>query len=117
MFITPAHAQTAGAPGGGDLISLFLPMLLILGVFWFFIIRPQQKKIKEHQEMLKNIRRGDTIVTSGGLIGKVVKVNGDDLTVELADGVRVKVRRSYVAEVMVKGQPVAAASDSGKDKG
>ncbi len=108
MFITPAYAQAAGAPGGGDILSLFLPMLLILGVFWFFIIRPQQKKIREHQELLKNIRRGDTIVTSGGLIGKVVKVNGDDLTVELADGVRVKVRRPYVAEVVVKGQPVAA---------
>ena len=115
MFITPAHAQAAGAPGGADLISLFLPMLLILGVFWFFIIRPQQKKIKEHQEMLKNIRRGDTIVTSGGLVGRVVKVNGDDLTVELAENVRVKMRRNYVAEVMVKGQPVAA-NDSGKDK-
>ena len=116
MFITPAYAQAAGAPGGGDLLSLFLPMLLILGVFWFFIIRPQQKKIREHQEMLKNIRRGDTIVTSGGLVGKVVKVNGDDLSVELADGVRVKVRRNYVAEVAVKGQPVAA-NDGGKDKG
>ena len=60
--------------------------------------------------------RGDTIVTSGGLVGKVVKVNGDDLSVELAEGVRVKVRRNYVAEVMVKGQPVAA-NDGGKDKG
>ncbi len=105
MFITPAYAQAAGAPGGGDL----------LGVFWFFIIRPQQKKIKEHQELLKNIRRGDTIVTSGGLIGKVVKVNGDDLTVELAEDVRVKVRRPYVAEVVVKGQPVAA-NDGDKGK-
>ena len=113
MFITPAYAQAAGAPGGGDLLSLFLPMLLILGVFWFFIIRPQQKKIREHQEMLKNIRRGDTIVTSGGLVGRVVKVNGDDLTVELAEGMRVKVRRPYVAEVVVKGQPVAAG-DAGK---
>ena len=109
MFITPAHAQAAGAPGGGDLLSLFLPLLLIMGVFWFFIIRPQQKKMKEHQEMLKNVRRGDTVVTAGGLVGKVVKVNNDDeLTVELADGVRVKVRRPYIAEVVVKGQPVSA---------
>ncbi len=108
MFITPAYAQAAGGPGGGDLLSLFLPLLLIMGVFWFFIIRPQQKKIREHQEMLKNIRRGDTIVTNGGLVGKVVKVNDEELTVELAEGVRVKVRRPYIAEVVVKGQPVTA---------
>ncbi len=108
MFITPAHAQAAGAPGGGDLLSLFLPLLLIMGVFWFFIIRPQQKKIRQHQEMLKNIRRGDTVVTSGGLVGRVVKVHDDELTVELAEDVRVKVRRPYIAEVVVKGQPVAA---------
>ena len=108
MFITPAHAQAAGAPGGGDLLGLFLPLLLIMGVFWFFIIRPQQKKMKEHQEMLKNVRRGDTVVTAGGLVGKVVKATDDELTVELADGVRVKVRRPYIAEVVVKGQPVSA---------
>jgi len=110
MFITPAHAQAAG-PGGGDLISLFLPLLLIMGVFWFLILRPQQKKIKQHQEMLANLRRGDTIITAGGLIGKVVKINGDDITVELADGVRVKVRRPYIAEVRVKGEPVEAANE------
>ncbi len=110
MFITPAYAQTA-APGGGDIISMFLPLILIMGVFWFFLIRPQQKKMKEHQAMLANIRRGDTIVTTGGLIGKVSKVNGDELTVDLNEDVRVKVKRSYVAEVRVKGQPADSAEE------
>ncbi len=107
MFITPAHAQAAG-PSGGDLISLFVPLLLIMVVFWFFILRPQQKKIKQHQQMLQNLRRGDTVITAGGLVGKVVKINGDDITVELAEEVRVKVRRPYIAEVVVKGEPAQA---------
>jgi preprotein translocase subunit YajC len=104
MFISPAYAQAA-APGGGDIISMFLPLILIMAVFWFLLIRPQQKKMKEHQAMLANIRRGDTVVTSGGLIGKVAKVADDELTVELGEGMRVKVKRSYIAEVRVKGQP------------
>ncbi len=104
MFITPAHAASA-APAGGDLISMFLPLVLIMGVFWFLLIRPQQKKMKEHQAMLANLRRGDSVVTSGGLIGKVTKVADDEVTVELAEGVRVKVKKSYIADVRVKGQP------------
>ncbi len=110
MFTTPAYAQAA-APGGGDLISMFLPLVLIMGVFWFFLIRPQQKKMKEHQAMLANIRRGDTVVTTGGLIGKVTRVNDDELTVELAEGFRVRIKKGYIAEVRVKGQPADAAND------
>ena len=107
MFITPAYAAGAGNPGG-DLISMFLPLVLIMGVFWFLLIRPQQKKMKEHQAMLANLRRGDNVVTSGGLIGKVAKVAGDEVTVELAEGVKVKVKKNYIAEVRVKGQPAPA---------
>ncbi len=105
MFIAPAYAAGAAAPGGGDLISMFLPLILIMGVFWFLLIRPQQKKMKEHQNMLANLRRGDTVVTSGGLIGKVARVSDEDVSVDLSEGVRVKVRKSYIAEVRVKGQP------------
>ena len=107
MFITPAYAAGAGNPGG-DLISMFLPLVLIMGVFWFLLIRPQQKKMKEHQAMLANLRRGDSVVTSGGLIGKVAKVADDEATVELAEGVKVKVKKNYIAEVRVKGQPAPA---------
>lgn len=112
MFMTPAHAQAAGAqPGAGDFLGMLLPLILIMAVFWFFIIRPQQKRMKEHQAMLENIRRGDTIITSGGLIGKVTKVNGDELTVEVAENVKVRIKRSYVAEVRVKGQPADSAGE------
>ncbi len=110
MLVTPAYAQAAAPAGAGDFLGMFLPLLLIMAVFWFFIIRPQQKRMKEHQAMLENLRRGDTVVTSGGLIGKVVKVADDDVTVELAENVRVKVKKSYIAEVRVKGAPADSAA-------
>ena len=77
---------------------------------WFLIIRPQQKRVKDHQEMIKNVRRGDTVVTSGGIIGKVTKVIEEppDIEVEIADGVRVKVARAMISEVRTKGEPVKA---------
>ena len=104
MFISPAFAQAAGAPGGFDLMAL-APLVLIFVVFYFLLIRPQQKRAKEHKEMLTKIRRNDRIVTNGGLIGKVAKVidDRDELEVDLADNVRVKVRRGMVAEVISKG--------------
>jgi len=104
MFISPAFAQAAGAPGGFDLMAL-APLVLIFVVFYFLLIRPQQKRAKEHKEMLTKIRRNDRIVTNGGLIGKVAKVidDRDELEVDLADNVRVKVRRGMVAEVVSKG--------------
>ncbi len=87
-----------------------VPFILILVIMYFLILRPQQRRVREHQEMLKNIRRGDTVVTSGGIIGKVTKVTEDtaDLDVEIAEGVRVKVARAMVAEVRAKGEPVKA---------
>ena len=88
MFITPAYAQAAGAPGAGDFIGMILPLVLIMGVFYFLLIRPQQRKMKAHQEMLKKVGKGDTVITSGGLIGKVVKVVDDnELQVEVGENV------------------------------
>jgi preprotein translocase subunit YajC len=77
---------------------------------WFLIIRPQQRRVKEHQDMVKNVRRGDTVVTTGGILGKVTKVTDDstDIEIEIADGVRVKVARAMVSEVRAKGEPVKA---------
>jgi preprotein translocase subunit YajC len=88
------------------LVSL-LPFVLIFVIMYFLILRPQQKRVKQHQEMVKNVRRGDTVVTSGGLIGKVTKVIDDDqLEIELADGVKVRQVRSMVSDVRAKGEPV-----------
>ncbi|MBT6305451.1 MAG: preprotein translocase subunit YajC [Rhodospirillaceae bacterium] len=105
MFISPAFAQGAGGPGGFDLMTL-APLVLIFVVFYFLLIRPQQKRAKEHKEMLLKIRRNDKIVTNGGLIGKVAKVNDDrdELELEIAENVRVKVRRGMIAEVVSKGE-------------
>ena len=103
MFISPAYAQ--GASGGGDAFGMFLPLILIFVVFYFLLIRPQQKKAKQHREMLGEIRRGDRIVTSGGLIGTVTRVVGDsELAVEIADGVKVRVLRGLVSDVLAKGK-------------
>ncbi len=107
MFITPAFAQAAGAPGTGDFIGMILPLVLIMGVFYFLLIRPQQRKAKEHQEMLKKVAKGDTVVTSGGFVGKVIKVvDENELQVEIGENVKVRVQRSGIADVRAKGEPV-----------
>jgi preprotein translocase subunit YajC len=109
MFITPAYAQIGLLFGGGSdnmLVSL-LPFILIFVIMYFLILRPQQKRQKHHQEMVKNVRRGDTVITSGGLVGKVTKVVDDDVVeVEVADDVRVRQLRSMLADVRAKGEPV-----------
>lgn len=105
MFVTPAYAQAA-APGAADIFSGLLPILLIIPIFYFLIIRPQQKRTKNHQNMLAAITRGDTIVTSGGLVGKVLRVKDDnELEVELSENVKVRVVRSMVADVRTKPAP------------
>ncbi len=104
MFITEAYAQGAPAAGGGSFLIQLLPFIMILLIMYFLIIRPQQKRLKDHREMIASIRRNDTVVTAGGMIGKVYKLVGDDeLLVELAEGVRVRVVRSTVAEVRTRG--------------
>jgi preprotein translocase subunit YajC len=108
MFITPAFAQAPSFLGGGDnmLVSL-LPFILIFVIMYFLILRPQQRKQKQHADMVKNVRRGDTVVTSGGLVGKVTKVIDDDqVEVEVAEDVRVRQMRSMLADVRAKGEPV-----------
>jgi preprotein translocase subunit YajC len=107
MFITPAYAQAAAA--GGDTNSMLmslLPFALIFVIMYFLILRPQQKKVKDHAELVKNIRRGDTVVTSGGLVGKVTKVVDDEqIEFEIADGVRVRQMRTMISGVRTKGEP------------
>jgi preprotein translocase subunit YajC len=112
MFVTSALAQdttTPAAPalGAGDLLIQFAPILLLVVIFWLLIFRPQQKRLKEQRAMLSAIRRGDTVVTSGGVVGKVTKaVDGEDLDVEIAPGVKVKVVRHMVSDVRSKAEPV-----------
>jgi preprotein translocase subunit YajC len=107
MFISTAYAQAAaGAPGGGmeSLMSL-APLVLIFVVFYFLLIRPQQKKLKEHKAMLDALRRGDKVVTGGGIVGTIVKVADDEATVEIAENVRVRVLRSTITTVLAKTEP------------
>ena len=116
MFVTNAYAQAAaGAPAGPDpttaLILNLAPFLLIFLIMWFLVIRPQQKRLKDHQAMIAAIKRGDTIELSGGMIGKVDRVADDELRVEIAPGVLVRVIRGAVSGVRVKGEP-APANDS-----
>ena len=109
MFVTPAYAQAGAAPAGGisDIFIQLMPILLLVVIFWFLIFRPQQKRLKAQQAMLSAIRRGDTVVSTGGIIGKVTKaVDGEDLEIEIASGVKVKLVRSMVADVRSKGEPV-----------
>ncbi len=110
MLISPAYAQAGGTPGF-DLISL-MPLLLIFVVFYFLLIRPQQKKMKAHREMIAALKRGDRVLTGGGIIGTVVKVEeGEDtLLVEIAKDVRVRVARSTITEVLGKPSKGAAAA-------
>jgi preprotein translocase subunit YajC len=108
-LITPAFAQGAPAGGGGDIFLQLVPFVLIFVIMWFLIIRPQQRRVKAHQEMIKNVRRGDTVVTSGGIVAKVTRVTDDpEIEVEIADGVKVKLMRGMISEVRTRGEPVKA---------
>ena len=108
MFITEAFAQTGGAGGSGAFIQ-FLPIILIFVIMYFLILRPQRMKAKQHTEMIANVRRGDTVVTNGGLIGKVTKVEEGELQVEFGGGLKLKVVRSMLAQVRAKGEPASDA--------
>ena len=107
MFVTPAFAQASQLFGGDSMFVQLLPFVLIFVIMYFLILRPQQKRVKQHQEMVKNVRRGDTVVTTGGLVGKITKVVDDDqIEVEIADGVRVRQLRQMISDVRAKGEPV-----------
>jgi preprotein translocase subunit YajC len=119
MFISTAYAQAAGAGGGFDLgqMGQFLPLVLIFVVFYFLLIRPQQKKMKEHKSMLSALRRGDRVVTGGGILGTVTKVQGDeDVVVEIAPDVKVRVVRSTIQSVVSRTEPAADESKSDDKK-
>jgi preprotein translocase subunit YajC len=109
MFITPAYAQAAGDTGTVGLLSSLVPFVLIFVIMWFMLIRPQQKKMKEHRAMVEGLRRGDQVITAGGLIGKVAKVKDDgEIDVEIAEGIKVRVVRSTITGVLSKGEPAPA---------
>jgi preprotein translocase subunit YajC len=119
MFISPAYAQATGPGGMGELFNLLIPMLMVFVIFYFFMIRPQQQRMKQHRAAIDSIRRGDTVVTSGGIVGKVTKVDDNELQVEIAEGVRIKVVRGTISEVRTKGEAPAspkakAAADGDK---
>jgi len=105
MFITPAYAQSIGGAGGG-IFELLFPLILVGGIMWFLVIRPQRQQQKQRAEMLSNVRRNDTVVTGGGLVGKVTKVIDDtEVEVQIAPDVKVRAMRSMLADVRVKGDP------------
>jgi preprotein translocase subunit YajC len=113
MFATPAYAQAAGAAAGGpqDMLIQFLPLIALVVLFYFLMIRPQQRRMKQHQDTIAAIKRGDSVVLSSGVIGKVVRVEDKEVGVEIATGVTVKVRKAMISEVVARGEP-AAANDS-----
>jgi preprotein translocase subunit YajC len=106
MLISPAFAQFGGGQSSDMLMSL-LPFVLIFVIMYFLILRPQQRRVRQHQDLVKNVRRGDTVITSGGLVAKVTKVIDDDkIEIDLGDGVRAIQMRQMVSEVRAKGEPV-----------
>ena len=116
MFISPAFAQTA-ADGAGSTMGMILPLLLMLPVFYFFLIRPQQQRTKQQKQMLDALRRGDRVVTSGGIIGTIAKVISDtEVAVDIADNVRVRVVRSTISQVLAKPEPASKGKDGDKGK-
>jgi preprotein translocase subunit YajC len=122
MFISQALAQTAdlvpaAVPTTQSTLMQFAPLFAIFAVFWFLLIRPQQKKMKELQTALSALRRGDKVVTAGGILGTITKVeDGDMLTVEIADNVKVRVLRSTISSVQSKGEPVVADAVANDEK-
>jgi len=114
MFATPAFAQTVGGAAGAgpqDMLIQFLPLVGLVVLFYFLMIRPQQKRMKLHQQMISNLKRNDTVVLNSGVIGKVVRVEDKEIGVEIAQGVSVKVVKGMISEVRVRGEP-APANDS-----
>ena len=110
MFVTPAFAQATGAaPSGAAAFGSLMPIVLIFVIFYFLLIRPQQKKMKEHRAMVEALRRGDEVVTSGGIVGKVSKVQEDGkVEIEIAEGVKVKVIKHTITHVLNKTEPAAS---------
>ena len=103
MFISNAYAQSAGVAGGGDFLTALIPWVFIIIIFYFLLIRPQQKRVKQHKEMVGSVAKGDKVVTQGGILGKVTKVAEDEVTVEIAKDVKIQVVKSTLSDVVKKG--------------
>lgn len=115
MFISQAWAQGAGGGGGDFLVQLF-PLILIFVVFYFLLIRPQQAKVRAQREMLAGVKRGDRVVTGGGIIGLVTKVISDnEVQVELAEGVRVRLIKQTITDILTRGESVRGPKDSNEE--
>lgn len=115
LLITAIQAAEAPLQPQQSLMDMMFMPLIILVVFYFFLIRPQQKKVKDHRALVSNVRRGDQVVTSGGLIGKVAKVSDDEVLVDLGDNVRVRVVKHTLSDIRSKGEP-AKADEEKKSK-
>jgi preprotein translocase subunit YajC len=116
MFISQAWAQAAGGGSSDFLVQLF-PLVLIFVVFYFLLIRPQQSKMKAQKEMLGGVKRGDRVVTGGGIIGLVTKVIGEnELQVELAEGVRVRIIKGTITDILTRGESVRGAKEGEEDE-
>jgi preprotein translocase subunit YajC len=102
LAVAPAFAQTA-SPSGGDLMTSLLPMIAIFVVFYFLLIRPQQKKAKEHKALLEALQKGDEIITAGGIVGKVARLTDQYVAIEVASGVEMSVQRAAVTQLLPKG--------------
>lgn len=112
MLISTAFAQgQEAAPAPGGFGQMLIPLVLIAVIFYFLLIRPQQKRMKQHREMVNAVRRGDTVVTSGGLIGKVARVSDDEIQVDLGEGTKVRVVKSTIAEVRSKTEPAESSKE------
>lgn len=110
MFATPAYAQAVGAGGEASFFASLVPLILVFVIFYFLLIRPQQKRMKEHKAMVESLRRGDQVLTAGGIFGKVTKVReGDEIEVEIAEGVRVRLARSTISAVTSRTEPAKEA--------
>ena len=107
MFASPAYAQAAGAASGGtsSLLTLAVPWVLIIGIFYLLVWRPQTKAAKAQKARIEAAKKGDTVITGGGLIGKVIKVDGDEVELELGPNVRVRALRSTLTEIRPLGAP------------
>jgi len=110
MFISPAYAQTGSA--SDPFTGLLVPMLVMILIFYFLVIRPQQQRTKSHRELVDKVRRGDTVITSGGFVGKVTKASdtSDEIEVELSEAMRVRVLKSTLLDVRAKGEPIKESS-------
>jgi preprotein translocase subunit YajC len=117
MLISEAWAQAGGGAGGGDFLVQLFPLILIFVVFYFLLIRPQQAKVKAQREMLSGVKRGDRVVTGGGIIGLVTKVISDnEIQVELAEGVRVRVVKQTITDIVARGESVRGPKDTEDDE-